>query len=161
MRFLKNEEENDALKFLEMAAKVAEMATCERSKCGCVIVNKGELIGYGFNSPTGNIEGQRKCGKDKSGYNKKVTDKTCCVHAEQRAIMNALSRNSSLLEGSRLYFIRMKEGKASKAGKPYCTMCSKMALDVGVSEFVLWHDEGICVYNTEEYNSMSYDYDKI
>jgi hypothetical protein len=35
-------------------------------------------------------ENQRRCSNDKDKYNKKVTDKTCCVHAEQRAIMNAL-----------------------------------------------------------------------
>lgn len=95
----------------------------------------------------------------KDGYHKKVTDKTCCVHAEQRAIMDALRKNSEKLSGSRLYFIRLdKAGNTSKAGKPYCTICSKMALDAGISEFVLWHEEGICVYDTEEYNTLSYEY---
>jgi len=27
-----------------------------------------------------------------------------------------------------------------------------MALDAGISEFVLWHEKGVCVYNTEEYS---------
>lgn len=44
------------------------------------------------------------------------------------------------------------------SGKPYCTICSKLALDVGISEFVLWHNEGICVYNTIEYNEISFGY---
>jgi len=33
-----------------------------------------------------------------------------------------------------------------------------MALDVKIAEFVLWHKEGICVYNTEEYNQLSFEY---
>ena len=42
------------------------------------------------------------------------------------------------------------------AGKPYCTICSKLALDVGIKEFVLWHKDGIAVYDTHEYNELSF-----
>lgn len=42
------------------------------------------------------------------------------------------------------------------AGKPYCTICSKMALDAGVSEWVLWHDKGITIYDANEYNEISF-----
>lgn len=49
-------------------------------------------------------------------------------------------------------------GLILKAGKPYCTICSKMALDVGIAEFVLWHEEGITVYDTKEYNELSFQY---
>ena len=88
-----------------------------------------------------------------------MTDKTCCIHAEQRAIMDALSKNPIKLIGSRLYFIRLDDkDNTSKAGEPYCTICSKMALDVGISEFVLWNDKGVCVYETEEYNILSFQY---
>jgi hypothetical protein len=33
-----------------------------------------------------------------------------------------------------------------------------MALDIGIKNFVLWHEKGICTYNTEEYNSLSFDF---
>jgi hypothetical protein len=72
--------------------------------------------------------------------------------------MDVLRNNPGKITGSRLYFIRLGEdGKKSPAGKPYCTICSKMALDSGISEFVLWHKEGICVYDTEEYNELSFE----
>jgi hypothetical protein len=29
-----------------------------------------------------------------------------------------------------------------------------------VAEFVLWHEEGITAYNTEEYNLLSYQYEE-
>jgi hypothetical protein len=45
-----------------------------------------------------------------------------------------------------------------KSGKPYCTICSKSALDIGIKEFVLWHEDGICAYDTAEYNLLSFDY---
>lgn len=160
MRYLTGSEKEVALKFIDEAAKVARSASCERSKCGSVIVRDNEIIGSGFNSPAGDHEGQRRCSNKKSDYDIKVADKTCCVHAEQRAMMDALKNNSDKLEGSRLYFIRLKEGEPSRAGEPYCTICSKMALDTGIKEFVLWKEKGVCVYNTDEYNDLSYEFNK-
>jgi deoxycytidylate deaminase len=159
MKTLSGNEESEAMKFIDEAAKVALHATCTRSKCGCVIVKDGKIIGQGFNSPALGLESQRRCENSKDLYNKKVTDKTCCVHAEQRAIMDALKKNPQKIIGSRLYFIRLDDDNVkSIAGQPYCTMCSKMALDSGVAEFVLWHKEGLDVYGTEEYNNISYEF---
>ena len=146
--------------FLESATLVAQNATCTRSKCGSVIVKDGVIIGEGCNTPPGDIEMQRRCTCEKSSYHTKVTDKTCCVHAEQRAIMDALRRNPDKLIGSRLYFVRLdNDNKKTRAGKPYCTICSKMSLDVGIAEFVLWREEGFCVFDTREYNTLSYQFD--
>jgi len=73
--------------------------------------------------------------------------------------MDALRNHPEKIVGSRLYFIRLDDlGNLSRAGKPYCTICSKMALDVGIDEFVLWHEQGVSVYNTEEYNTLSFQY---
>ena len=159
MRYIKGKEEQEAISHMNKAAEIALKATCRRAKCGTVIVNGNEIICLGFNSPPGEIKSQRRCGCSKDSYHKKVTDKTCCTHAEQRAIFDALKRNSSKINGSKLYFIRIDEkGNKTFAGKPYCTMCSKSALDAGVKEFILWHDNGICSYDTEEYNKKSFEY---
>jgi len=161
MHYLKDQEEQDAIKYMNICAELAKKATCDRSHCGCVIVKDNVIIGQGFNSPPGNLENQRKCNVDKATYNKKVTDKTCCIHAEQRAIFDALKNNADKIDGARLFFIRLDDkGNMTKAGKPYCTICSKFALDSGIKEFVLWHKEGICVYDTEEYNTLSYQYNE-
>lgn len=157
-RLLGNEEEK-AFEFIAKAIEIAKNATCQRSKCGSVIVQLDEIIGCGFNSPPQNIEEQRRCFCSKDSYHNKVTDKTCCVHAEQRAIMDALRSNPEKIFGSRLFFIRLDEnGKAMRAGEPYCTICSKTALDVGIIEFILWQDSGVCVYDTREYNELSFQY---
>ena len=79
-----------------------------------------------------------------------------------RAIIDTLKKNSDKIVGSRLYFVRLDiNNKPKKSKKPYCTICSKMALDVGIKEFVLWHERGICVYNTEEYNELSSQYSEL
>jgi deoxycytidylate deaminase len=159
MKYLKSLEKQTALKYLELTAKQAQKSTCLRSKCGSIIIKDNKIIGIGFNSPPGNLKSQQRCLLKNQLSDKFKSDKTCCVHAEQRAIMDALAKNPRELKGSRLYFIRLdKDDKMKYAGKPYCTICSKMSLDVGIAEFVLFHKEGICVYNTEEYNDLSFSF---
>lgn len=149
--------DEEGLPYLEQCAQVALSSPCFRSRCGSVIVNHGRIIGSGYNSPPKDIHIDH-CIKDALPDNFK-SDKTCCIHAEQRAIMDALIHNSDDITGSRLYFIRLDEaGNKQHAGDPYCTICSKMALDAGIAEFVLWRPEGICVYDTHEYNLLSFQY---
>lgn len=144
---------------MERAAKVALLATCQRSRCGSIIVKDGKIIGEGFNSPPKGLETERRCQYKKSTYYSKVTDKTCCVHAEERAILDALRNYPEKLSGATLYFIRLdNEGKKQFSRKPYCTLCSKLALDIGIKDFVLWHEEGITSYATDEYNTLSFAY---
>jgi deoxycytidylate deaminase len=161
MRYISWTEESEAIRYLELAVEIARSSSCNRSHCGSLIVSDSKIIGQGFNSPPWQLESQKRCSCNKDSYNQKVTDKTCCIHAEQRAIMDALQHHPDRLVWSRLYFIRLDEtGNISFAGKPYCTICSKMSLDVGISEFVLWHEQGIAIYDTDEYNNLSFWYDK-
>lgn len=82
------------------------------------------------------------------------------MHAEQRAIIDALTHHPDKIKGSTLYFARAdEEGNIIRAGKPYCTMCSKLALDCGAAIFALFHEEGIVEYDTHEYNELSFQYD--
>lgn len=157
MEYLTGQKEQEAMVFIDKAAEIALSSPCFRSRCGSVIVKNNEIIGSGFNSPPNNNV-LEYCKKDNLPADFK-SDRTCCVHAEQRAIMDALRKNSEKIIGSRIYFIRLDEnGKKIKAGNPYCTICSKMVLDTGIAEFVLWQEKGICVYQTEEYNHLSFNY---
>lgn len=159
MELLSGEEYETALKYLKESARHAKEATCQRAKGGSVIVKNNEVIGNGFNSPPANLETQRRCSHDKNKLHRKVTDKTCCIHAEQRAIFDALKNNPTKLAGSTIYFTRIDENnKILASGNPYCTICSKSALDVGISFFILLNENGICKYSTEEYNKLSYEY---
>lgn len=86
--------------------------------------------------------------------------KTCCVHAEWSAVIDALKNaTGDGLDASRLYFMRANEnGEFTDAGEPYCTTCSRFTMQAGVSEFVLWNDGGADVYTLPEYNQVSYEY---
>jgi deoxycytidylate deaminase len=155
MKFLSGKEKLVAFKHLMDAAVIAKNSTCLRSKCGAKIVKDNKEIGRGFNSPPKNKK-LEFCLKDSLKDNFK-SDKTCCVHAEQRAISSALRNHPNKLEGSTLYFMRIDlDNKIIPAGKPYCTICSKYALDNGIKEWVLLHNQGIVSYNSEEYNDISF-----
>ena len=144
---------------INAAITAAKASTCARSKCGSVIVKGYEIIGIGWNSQPGSCDGvECECFKDTIPRTFK-SDRNCCVHAEQRAIMDALKHNSDKIEGSILFFVRLDENDEAKmSGRPYCTICSKMALDVQISKFVLWHNEGWTAYDTDEYNKLSFKY---
>ena len=157
--YLTGKKEEQAKYFLNKAIEVAKTATCNRLKCGAIIVKNGKIIAKGINHPPRFLESQRRCNLKKSQYNKKVTDKTCCIHAEQNAVANALKNNPKKLNGSTLFFARLDiENNFKFAGEPYCTICSKFALDTGIKNFVLWHEKGIIEYDTEEYNNLSFNY---
>lgn len=92
MKILYGIDKEEALKYLYQASIVALSSSCYKSKCGSVIVKDGEVIGRGFNSPPKN-KILEHCFKDDLPADFR-SDKTCCVHAEQRAIMDALRDNS-------------------------------------------------------------------
>jgi len=155
---VKSFSKKDYNRFLSLAEEQAKLATCKRAKCGAVIVKDYGIIGIGFNSPPGNSK--PLCHVDKKTLHEKVTDKTCCVHAERRAMDNALSDfNKKVLKNSTIFFSRVDEkGHVVFSGKPYCTRCSKDALDVGISKWVLRHDSGIYTYDAGEYHELSRNY---
>jgi deoxycytidylate deaminase len=158
MVFLSGDFEEQAKFWMYQAAEQAELALCARAKCGTVIVSGGKAIGLGYNAPALDSEENRMCGDDfvpgKPRY-----DKTCCIHAEWRAIMDALTRHADRIAGSTLYFTRVDAGGGIlKAGQPFCTVCSRLALDSGIATFVLWQEAGLAAYETQEYNRVSYEY---
>ncbi len=160
MKLLTGEELKKILPYFKEAEKEGQQALCLRSKCGTVIVDTdGAIIGCGYNAPPQDDISIRRCERKHELSATFKSDKTCCVHAEQRAIMDALKNNPKKLKGSTLYFMRLDdEGNIKYSGKPYCTICSKMALDAGIQYFALYHAEGAGIYDTKEYNELSFAY---
>ncbi len=145
-----------------IAERAAQNALCKRAKCGAVIVSQGgELIGEGYNAPPRNDVLTAKCNDEFDRTIKPKYDLTCCVHAEWRAIADALANNSEMIVGSTLYYVRLGEGGVRKPSrKPFCTVCSRLALDMRIGKFGLWHEDGITLYDTRDYNELSYAFHK-
>jgi deoxycytidylate deaminase len=144
-----------------VAADEAKKALCLRDRCGAIVVScDGAVIGRGYNAPPKDNVVERKCSWELQMSPKPKSDRTCCMHAEWRAILDALSHDKQL-ENSVLYFTRIDDlGNPKSSGNPYCTVCSRLALDVGIGKFGFWHDGGIVLYDTKEYNELSYKFHK-
>lgn len=145
--------------FFQAAAEVASNATCLRAKCGSVIVKNGEIIGEGYNGPPRGDESRRTCNATWDYSIKPKYDKTCCIHAEWRAVIDACKRNADKIGSSVLYFMRIDDdGNFTDAGDPFCTTCSRFTMEAGVDEFALWNNNGADVYSLPEYDQKSYQF---
>ena len=145
-------------KYFELARQEAVKAGCLRDKCGAVVVMDCIVVGAGYNGPPSGAEANRKCDLELTSSSKPKADRTCCVHAEWRAIIDAI-QNKKDITGSTLYFTRVDNaGVIKKSGQPYCTVCSRLALDTGVRYFALWQEEGIKLFDTKDYNDLSYKF---
>ena len=157
MKVLLQDEAKEAEHWFDEAARVARQAKCLKAHCGSVIVKDGEIIGEGYNGPPLDDESSRTCTQEYTQTLKPLFDKTCCIHAEWRAVLDACRRNSDKIAGSRLYFMRVnKDGELTKAGDPYCTVCSRLTMEAGIAEFALWREQGMVVWLLAEYNQESY-----
>jgi deoxycytidylate deaminase len=157
MRILETGTE-DAMKWLDRCAEAAKKSNCERARCGSVIVKEGELLSEGFNSPPRNDAALRTCLNEyeiPAGFRH---DRTCCIHAEQRAIQNALKEGRDPKGGS-IYFAAIDEkGDKIMATDMKCTICSRAVLDAGIKEFIFYSAEGIRVYDPAEVDRLSYEF---
>ena len=159
MKYLSDSEATGAMRWIAEAANVAKRALCLKAKCGSIIVKNGTVIGEGYNAPPLDDMKNSFCLTPYNHTGKPRYDHTCCMHAEWRAILDTLRNNPDKIQDSTLYFARIDaEKNLTRCGEPLCTVCSRLALDSGVKEFVLLHEQGVCVYPTDEYNQLSYDY---
>jgi len=171
--------------FFRSAEHIAQQSLCLRAKCGAIIVDMNDnIIGMGYNAPPNN-KPLKKCRKDEikeaiimsinEGNPIKIDNTTCCIHAEENAIIHALENKpdlcmtkEELFEGSRLYYVRIADnGKMIPSGRPWCTRCSTLALGVGISEWCIFHSDGVWslgqgvyLYSAIEYNDVSFNYHK-
>lgn len=162
MRILDVQSKIKALEFLNLAENQARLSGCKNARNGSVIIRHGLVIGRGFNSPPLNKREFRTCLDEYPVPKKKAKfDRTCCVHAEWRAVMNAFENHPRLIKGSTLYHARLDEkGKLVKMDKPFCTTCSRIMLDSGVKGFVTRHKKGVVSYPMGEFNKLSYKFFK-
>jgi len=161
MEYFSQEQHPEAKRWMQAAAAVAQQALCQRDKCGAVIVKDGAIVGSGYNAPPNDDLSHARCHDVFVPNSKPKSDRTCCMHAEWRAILDALRRHPEPVEGSVIFFTRVDgAGNILYSGKPYCTVCSRFVLDVGIAAFVLWHEDGIRSYSAAQYNDLSHSFEK-
>ena len=158
MQILEGKDAQEGLTWFDKCAEVATRSLCRRALCGAIIVKAGELLAEGFNSPPQNKDEYRTCLNEydiPAGFRH---DRTCCIHAEQRAIENALKAGKDLT-GARIYFVAVdRTGKKIMTTDLKCTICSRAVLNAGIIEFAFYTAQGVVVYSPAEVNALSYEY---
>jgi dCMP deaminase len=155
MKKLQGTELDQGLEMINEAVKISAKSPCKKSHRGAVLVKDGEIIAYGYNGAP-NDRVCDPCIRGDIADNSK-TELCYAIHAEQRAILNAL-KDGHDLTGSRLYHIKVKNGEVIPSDDISCTLCSRLILESGVAEMALLHTTGLTVYDAEEYNNLNYDY---
>jgi len=149
--------------YIAIASEEASRSMCLTRRVGAVVVNQeGFILGRGANAPP-DYQHPQQCNKVTIPKMGGPNDRHCCLHAEQVALLDALS--SEDMKGSTLVFVDI-DGKNKiipAAGKPYCTQCSKLALYLGVEWWVCYHaagvwpeGEGFYRYTAKQYNELSF-----
>lgn len=159
LKTLTGDELQQAKHWLALAAETAGGSSCRRRRCGSIIVSKnGDVLARSENKLPG-CAGQAHIHCDPyatpPGFK---SDKACCIHAEQRAVMGALANGHDLTGAIMVFASVDDEGAALPSGKPYCTICSKMALEAGIGWWILEHATGVVQYEAAAYNALSFQY---
>ena len=157
MRYLKGIEAEDADKFCKRASEIAINSICQKSQHGAVIVKDNKIIGEGWNTPASGERCnpcRRGCGSDDSR-----AELCNAVYAQHTAIMAALKAGQDL-KGSKMYHAKIKNGVVMRNQEPRFTPCSRLIQHVGISDFILLNTQGYCLYDSDEYNRFSYEFNE-
>jgi len=146
MRVLEGSELEEAIRYMNLAVKVAKTSPCRKEKRGAIIVKNDSIIGQGVNEPPKPF----KCEPSYCGDSCRVP----AVHAEMNAIIDSIERGYNLKK-SRMYHARTEDGILQDSRKPRCADCSKHILKFGVEEIILKHEEGYTLYDSVEFHKIS------
>lgn len=109
--------------FIEIANLVGQRGTCDRGRCGSLIVRDKQIISTGY---VGSPAGLDHC--DDVGH--EIVDNHCLrsTHAEQNAIINA-AKNGVSTNGGTIYTTMVP-----------CYACAKMIINAGIKKVVADYD---------------------
>ena len=154
MRCVTDEKEiKEIERYMNIAAEASLKSECRKSKRGVILVNNGMILSDGYNTP---LLPELCCARENIHDNRAI-DLCSALHAEEMAILNA-AKCTCMIQGARLYHIQTKNGEIKPSGNPSCTQCSKSIYGAGIAEVVLLHEKGYAIYDSKEFNELSFKY---
>jgi deoxycytidylate deaminase len=137
-----------------MAERAAELARESRARTrhAAVLMLEGSLISWGTNGVPFPGEDHCYCKFGEFGHHDQ-----CRTHAEQRAITLAREGDGwRQLQGSRLIYVRLGADDSIRLEDPhFCARCSRLALSLGVAEWIFTLPEGLTGYTAVDYDRMA------
>ena len=138
----------------EMVERAAELArdSHARTRHAAVLVKDGSLLAWGTNGVPFPGEDHCYCKVGEFGHHD-----LCRTHAEQRAI--TLARDGDgwrRLPGAKLIYVRLGADDSVRLEEPhYCARCSRLAMSLGVAEWIFALSEGLVGYSAADYDQIA------
>ena len=150
-RPLKRHESHVAEQMVERAAELAKDSHA-RTRHAAVLVKDGSLLACGINGVPFPGEDHCYCKYGVHGHHD-----NCRTHAEQRAITLAREGDGwRMLQGSKLIYVRLEADDSVRLEEPhYCARCSRLALSLGVTEWIFALSDGLVGYSSVDYDAIA------
>ena len=138
----------------QMVERAAELArdSHARTRHAAVLVKDASLLACGTNGVPFPGEDHCYCKLAGLGHHDQ-----CRTHAEQRAI--TLAREGEgwrLLPGSKLIYVRLEADDSVRLEMPaFCARCSRLALSLGVAEWIFALPDGLVGYASADYDAIA------
>ncbi|HEV2252337.1 MAG TPA: hypothetical protein VGS06_04020 [Streptosporangiaceae bacterium] len=150
-RPLKRHDSQSAEQMVERAAELARDSHA-RTRHAAVLVKDGSMLGWGTNGVPYPGEDHCYCKAGDLGQHDQ-----CRIHAEQRAITLAREGDGwRLLPGAKLIYVRLEADDSVRLDQPhFCARCSRLALSLGVAEWIFALSEGLVGYDAADYDKIA------
>ena len=118
------------IRFLELAANVANWSSCVRSgrQVGAVLVKDKRILTTGYNGAPAGVKSCKEkgfCLRDKLNIASGTRAETCyAIHAEQNAVIQAAKMGISV-EGATIYVTHQP-----------CSVCTRILINAGIKRIV-------------------------
>jgi deoxycytidylate deaminase len=123
-----------------------------RTRHAAVLMQGGSMLAWGTNGVPFPGEDHCYCKVAEFGNHDQ-----CRTHAEQRAI--SLARDGDgwqNLPGAKLVYVRLEPDDSVRLEEPhYCPRCSRLALSLGVTEWIFALAEGLVGYSAADYDEIA------
>ena len=148
---LKRHDSTEAEQMVQRAAELARDSHA-RTRHAAVLARRGSLLGWGTNGVPFPGEDHCYCKFGEHGNHDQ-----CRTHAEQRAITVARDGDGwRLLQGSKLIYVRLGADDSVRLDEPhYCPRCSRLAMSLGVAEWIFALPEGLVGYTAADYDEVA------
>jgi deoxycytidylate deaminase len=150
-RPLKRQDSAMAEQMVERAAELAKDSHAQ-TRYAAVLVKDESLLAWGNNGVPFPGEDHCYCKFGETGQHDR-----CRTHAEQRAITLARGGDGwRMLQGSKLIYVRLEADDSVRQDEPhFCSRCSRLALSLGVTEWIFALSEGLVGYSSADYDQIA------
>ena len=150
-RPLKRHDSHVAEQMVERAAELARDSHAQ-TRHAAVLMRDGSLLAWGTNGVPFPGEDHCYCKFGEFGHHD-----VCRTHAEQRAITLAREGDGwRMLQGSKLIYVRLEADDSVRLEEPhFCARCSRLALSLGVAEWIFALSDGLAGYSAADYDKIA------